>query len=71
MLGIVSVTERNEGRRGGTYREYALDMEVDLLLDAMAETVREVGIHQSVREFVVPEDLETVDADLGDFATES
>ena len=48
MLGIISVTERNEGRRGGTYREYALDMDADLLLSAMDETVELVGVHESV-----------------------
>ncbi|ESP86885.1 orc1/cdc6 family replication initiation protein [Candidatus Halobonum tyrrellensis] len=53
MLGIISVTERNEGRRGGTYREYALDMDVDLILDAMEDTVRDVGVHGSVQDFLI------------------
>lgn len=48
MLGIVSVTERNEGRRGGTYREYALDMDPKLILSAMESTVEIVGVHGSV-----------------------
>ncbi|XVH33566.1 orc1/cdc6 family replication initiation protein (plasmid) [Haloferacaceae archaeon DSL9] len=52
MLGIISVTERNEGRRGGTYREYALDMSVELILSAMQETVDLVGIHESVTEYI-------------------
>jgi cell division control protein 6 len=52
MLGIVSVTERNEGRRGGTYREYALDMDVDLVLSAMEDTVELVGIHDSIAESI-------------------
>jgi cell division control protein 6 len=68
MLGIVSVTERNEGRRGGTYREYAIDMDVDLLLDAIEDTVREVGIHQSVKRFLVDDELAHGDTDLSDFA---
>ncbi|MFC5368733.1 Cdc6/Cdc18 family protein [Salinirubrum litoreum] len=71
MLGIVSVTERNEGRRGGTYREYAIDMDVDLLLDAIEDTVREVGIHQSVKRFLVDDELDHGDTDLSDFAPES
>jgi len=52
MLGIVSVTERNEGRRGGTYREYDLDMDVELILSAMDDTVELVGVHESITEFV-------------------
>lgn len=48
MLGIISSTERNEGRRGGTYREYSLDMDVDMILSALEKTVEEVGIHESV-----------------------
>ncbi|WP_232688801.1 orc1/cdc6 family replication initiation protein [Halobacterium zhouii] len=48
MLGIISVTERNEGRRGGTYREYELDMGVEQVLAAMSETVELVGVHESV-----------------------
>jgi cell division control protein 6 len=48
MLGIISVTERNEGRRGGTYREYALDMDIGLILSAMEDTVELVGIHDSI-----------------------
>jgi cell division control protein 6 len=52
MLGIVSAVERNEGRRGGTYREYSMDMDIDMVLDALEETVSEVGIHESVSELV-------------------
>jgi cell division control protein 6 len=71
MLGIVSVTERNEGRRGGTYREYAIDMDVDLLLDAIEDTVREVGVHQSVQRFLVNDELEQGETELSDFAPEN
>ncbi|WP_101298364.1 orc1/cdc6 family replication initiation protein [Halegenticoccus soli] len=56
MLGIISVTERNEGRRGGTYREYALDMDVNLILSAMDETVELVGVHESLSEYIDPSD---------------
>lgn len=52
MLGIVSSTERNEGRRGGTYRQYSLDMDIDMILSALSEIVEEVGIHTSVSELV-------------------
>jgi cell division control protein 6 len=72
MLGIISVTERNEGRRGGTYREYAVDMDLNLLLDAMAETVDDVGIHTSVQEFLDGNEAEepVVDASLSEFRAE-
>ncbi|WP_248910238.1 Cdc6/Cdc18 family protein [Halocatena marina] len=52
MLGITSMTERNEGRRGGTYREYALDLDPELILHAMEDTVEVVGIHESVANMV-------------------
>jgi cell division control protein 6 len=52
MLGIISAVERNEGRRGGTYREYSLDMDIEMVLTALEETVAEVGIHESVAEMV-------------------
>ena len=52
MLGIVSAVERNEGRRGGTYREYSVEMDVDMILNALEDTVAEVGIHESVAEKV-------------------
>ena len=58
MLGIISVTERNEGRRGGTYREYSLDMDVSLILSAMEDTVELVGVHDSVESYL---DRENVD----------
>lgn len=52
MLGIVSAVERNEGRRGGTYREYALDVDIDMVVSALEDTVAEVGIHESISELI-------------------
>jgi cell division control protein 6 len=52
MLGIISAVERNEGRRGGTYREYSLDMDIDLILTALEDIVEQVGIHESVIDLV-------------------
>ena len=57
MLGIVGVTERNEGRRGGTYREYSLDMDPKLILSAMESTVEIVGVHESVVNTALAEDV--------------
>ena len=48
MLGIADVTERNEGRRGGRYREYTLHTIPETVVDALDETIRAVGAHQSL-----------------------
>jgi len=52
MLGIVTAVERNEGRRGGTYREYSVEMDIELILTALEKTVEEVGIHESILSLV-------------------
>ncbi len=61
MLGIVSVTERNEGRRGGTYREYALDMDVSLIISAMRDTIELVGVHETVEPYLEGDKASTLD----------
>ena len=48
MLGIADVTERNEGRRGGRYREYTLQTTPETVVDALDETIREAGVHESL-----------------------
>ena len=48
MLGIADVTERNEGRDGGRYREYPLQTIPETVVDALDETIRAVGVHQSL-----------------------
>lgn len=64
MLGITSVTERNEGRRGGTYREYAIDMDPALILNAMESIVDMVGVHESVVDrAIAPEDDAATDSE--------
>ncbi|MBX0297708.1 Cdc6/Cdc18 family protein [Haloarcula nitratireducens] len=55
MLGIITSVERNEGRRGGTYREYSLDMDISMVLTALEETVESVGVHESVADLVSQE----------------
>lgn len=52
MLGIISAVERNEGRRGGTYREYSIDMEIDTVVAALEDTLADVGIHESIEDVV-------------------
>lgn len=61
MLGIIDVTERNEGRRGGTYREYSLSMRSDMILTAMSETIELVGIHDSVEKLVTEQENPTLE----------
>ena len=48
MLGIADVTERNEGRDGGRYREYTLQTIPETVVAALDETIRAVGVHQSL-----------------------
>jgi len=48
MLGLVSVEKRNEGSSGGQYKTVALNQDLDLVLDALSETVSDVGVHQSI-----------------------
>lgn len=57
MLGIAEVTERNEGRRGGKYREYTLKTDTKTVLGALEETIHRVGVHQSI-EHVAFKDLQ-------------
>lgn len=67
MLGLVSVTERNEGRRGGTYREYTLDMEIELILSALDEIIDEVGVHSSIDNRLPDDHLDKGIASLAEF----
>lgn len=71
MLGITNVTERNEGRRGGTYREYALDMDPKLILSAMEGTVTIVGVHESVVGSVLTDHHENPDHHENSLQTQS
>ena len=52
MLGIISAVERNGGRRGGTYWEYSLNMDIEMSLNALEETVARVGVHESLTDMV-------------------
>ncbi|QCS45035.1 orc1/cdc6 family replication initiation protein [Natrinema versiforme] len=67
MLGLVSVTERNEGRRGGTYREYTLDMDIELILSALDEVLDDVGIHDSIQEHLLDGDTTDENTSLAEF----
>ncbi len=67
MLGLISVTERNEGRRGGTYREYNLDMSANLILNALDDVLEDVGIHESVNQYFNADDEVEEETALSDF----
>ncbi|MFC4553613.1 MULTISPECIES: Cdc6/Cdc18 family protein [Halorussus] len=51
MLGLAYVEEKNEGRRGGLYREHELRQDLEIVLDALSETIESVGIHESVQQY--------------------
>ena len=53
MLGLATVEEKNEGRGGGKYREHALRQDLEIVLDALCETIEQVGVHESVRQCAV------------------
>lgn len=67
MLGLVSVTERNEGRRGGTYREYTLEMDVQLILSALDEIITDVGVHDSLQDHLPAGEGDTPTTSLMEF----
>jgi len=68
MLGLISVTERNEGRRGGTYREYDMDMSPELILNALDDVLDEVGVHESVKQYLLSESEPDETTALTDFS---
>ncbi len=68
MLGLISVTERNEGRRGGTYREYNLDMNADLILNALDDVIEDVGVHESINQYLNADDKFEEEPALSDFS---
>jgi ORC complex protein Cdc6/Orc1 len=71
MPGIVSVTERNGGRRGGTFREHELNMDESLLLNSMDNTVNNVGLHASLEDYLIDDsDSDVVSASIGDSDSE-
>jgi cell division control protein 6 len=49
MLGIISADEINEGAGGGQYKEYELDQAIDVIVEALDETIDYVGIHESIQ----------------------
>jgi cell division control protein 6 len=52
MLGILNVTEINEGSAGGKYREYDLQQDLAVVLDALEETFEAMGVHASVKDYL-------------------
>lgn len=50
MLGIANVKEENKGRKGGIRYKYSIDMPTEIVLSALENTVKQVGIHESIKE---------------------
>ena len=51
MLGILSLTEKNEGLAGGKYREYGLQQDIGLIVTALEETLTSIGVHESLSSY--------------------
>ncbi len=51
MLGILSLTEKNEGLAGGKYREYDLQQDLGLVVTALEETLDSIGVHESLSSY--------------------
>lgn len=52
MLGIVSIEEKNEGVSGGHYNLYGLNPKLELVVEALDETLDMVGVHDSISDYV-------------------
>ncbi|MCU4744466.1 orc1/cdc6 family replication initiation protein [Natronoglomus mannanivorans] len=52
MLGLVSVTKRNEGSSGGQYKMITLNQDLEPVLDALEETIHQSGVHTSVESWL-------------------
>lgn len=50
MLGIVESIERNKGESGGRYYEYDIGTDVELLVEALEDTIDEMGQAEFVQE---------------------
>lgn len=48
MLGLVELEKRNEGLSGGYYKMVNLDQDLELVVDALEETMETVGVHEAV-----------------------
>lgn len=49
MLGLVGIAKRNEGPSGGQYKVVSLEHDLPPVLEALEETIDEVGVHDSIR----------------------
>lgn len=52
MLGLVEIDKRNEGSSGGQYKTIVLDQDVEMVVKALKETIRDVGVHSAVQPFL-------------------
>lgn len=52
MLGAVDLAERNRGSRGGQYLEAELGHPTEVMVTALDDTIRTLGVHDSIAEHV-------------------
>lgn len=48
MLGLVTIEKRNEGSTGGQYKTAGLNQNLESVLDALEETIADVGVHSTI-----------------------
>lgn len=57
MLGLLSVTEKNLGRKGGKYRKWDLKTDISNILESIEETLKLVGVLRSIEPYI-PDSIE-------------
>lgn len=48
ILDFLTFDEHNQSRNGGKYREYQLRQELELVVNALSETIESAGIRKSI-----------------------
>jgi cell division control protein 6 len=51
MLGIIAEEEINKGASGGQYKQYELDQDPQLVIDALGDAINYIGLHESITDY--------------------
>lgn len=51
MLGIIAEEEINEGADGGQYKQYELDQDPWIVIDALDDAIEYIGLHESITDY--------------------
>lgn len=51
MLGIIAEEEINEGAGGGQYKQYELDQDPRIVIDALNDAIEYIGLHESITDY--------------------